>query len=169
MRKEKKEGAIRVPVNKKESLFLPPLGSSWDLTGVGMGKERLVRDECVTTVVRPWRKSRKTRKENREHSSRMEAHEVAPDVVDVAPADVIKVSFTQIVHWGKNLNWLSASERQNSAAKQRLQKTQKNKRRFIVHAILLYFIGVLGCKIYVGWRSNAVLRQQIYGSVEYYM
>ena len=52
MRKEKKEGAI-LPVKKKESLFLPPLGSSWDLNGVGMGKETLVRDECVTTVVRP--------------------------------------------------------------------------------------------------------------------
>lgn len=49
----------------------------------------------------------------------MEAHEVAPDVVDVAPADVIKVSFTQIVQGSKNLNWLSASERQNSAAKLR--------------------------------------------------
>lgn len=118
MRKGEKEGAI-LPVKKKESLFLPPLGSSWDLKGLGMGKERLVRDECVTTVVRPWRKSRKTRKENRENSSRirMEAHEVAPDVVDVAPADVIKVSFTQIVQGSKNLNWLSASERQNSAEK----------------------------------------------------
>ena len=30
----------------------------------------------------------------------MEAHEVAPDVVDVAPADVIKVKFTQIVQRG---------------------------------------------------------------------
>ena len=118
MRKGEKEGAI-LPVKKKESLFLPPLGSSWDLKRVGMGKETLVSDECVTTVVRPWRKSRKTRKENRENSSRirMEAHEVAPDVVDVAPADVIKVSFTQIVQGSKNLNWLSASERQNSAEK----------------------------------------------------
>ena len=52
MRKGEKEGAI-LPVKKKESLFLPPLGSSWDLKGVGMGKERQVRDECVTTVVRP--------------------------------------------------------------------------------------------------------------------
>ena len=164
MRKGEKEGAI-LPVKKKESLFLPPLGSSWDLKGVGMGKETLVRDECVTTVVRPWRKSRKTRKENRENSSRMEVHEVAPDVVDVAPADVIKVSFTQIVQGSKNLNWLSASERQSC----RRTKLQKNKRRFIVHAILLYFIGVLGCKICVGWRSNAVLRQQIYDSVEYYV
>lgn len=41
----------------------------------------------------------------------MEAHEVAPDVVDVAPADVIKVKFTQIVQRGENLNRLSASER----------------------------------------------------------
>ena len=118
-RKEKKK--------KKESLFLPPLGSSWDLNGVGMGKETLVRDECVTTVVRPWRKSRKTRKENRENSSRMEAHEVAPDVVDVAPADVIKVSFTQIVQGSKNLNWLSASERQNSAAKLRNRRRRRIK------------------------------------------
>lgn len=76
----------------------------------------------------------------------MEAHEVAPDVVDVAPADVIKVSFTQIVQGSKNLNWLSASERQSC----RRTKLQKSKRRFIVHAILLYFIGVLGCKICVG-------------------
>ena len=91
----------------------------------------------------------------------MEAHEVAPDVVDVAPADVIKVKFTQIVQRGENLNRLS--ERQKSAAKLRLQK---NKRRFMVHAILLYFIGALGCKICVGWRSNAVLRQQIYDGVE---
>ena len=52
MRKGEKEGAI-LPVKKKESLFLPPLGSSWDLKRVGMGKERQVRDECVTTVVRP--------------------------------------------------------------------------------------------------------------------
>ena len=124
MRKGEKEGAI-LPVKKKESLFLPPLGSSWDLNGVGMGKETLVRDECVTTVVRPWRKSRKTRKENRENSSRMEAHEVAPDVVDVAPADVIKVSFTQVVQGGKNLNWLSASERQNSAAKLRNRRRRR--------------------------------------------
>ena len=54
MRKGEKEGAI-LPVKKKKSLFLPPLGSSWDLNGVGMGKETLVRDKCVTTVVRPWR------------------------------------------------------------------------------------------------------------------
>ena len=124
MRKGEKEGAI-LPVKKKESLFLPPLGSSWDLKGVGMGKETLVRDECVTTVVRPWRKSRKTRKENRENSSRMEAHEVAPDVVDVAPADVIKVSFNQIVQGSKNLNWLSTSERQNSAAKLRKRRRRR--------------------------------------------
>ena len=112
-----------------------------------MGTEGFVRD-FVRDNCRPWRrKLRKTRKENRENSSRMEAHEVAPDVVDVAPADVIKVKFTQIVQRGENLNRLSASERQKSAAKLRLQK---NKRRFMVHAILLYFIGVLGCKICVG-------------------
>lgn len=112
-----------------------------------MGREGFVRD-YVRDNCRPWRrKLRKTRKENRENSSRMEAHEVAPDVVDVAPADVIKVKFTQIVQRGENLNRLSASERQKSAAKLRLQK---NKRRFMVHAILLYFIGALGCKICVG-------------------
>ena len=126
MRKGEKEGAI-LPVKKKESLSLPPLGSSWDLKWVGMGKETLVRDECVTTVVRPWRKSRKTRKENRENSSGMEAHEVAPDVVDVAPAEVIKVSSTQIVQGSKNLNWLSASERQNSAAKLRNRRRRRIK------------------------------------------
>lgn len=57
----------------------------------------------------------------------MEAHEVAPDVVDVAPADVIKVSFTQVVQGGKNLNWLSASERQNSAAKLRNRRRRRIK------------------------------------------
>ena len=55
----------------------------------------------------------------------MEAHEVAPDVVDVAPADVIKVSFTQIVQGSKSLNWLSASERQNSAAKLRNRRRRR--------------------------------------------
>lgn len=65
-----------------------------------MGTEGFVRD-FVRDNSRPWRgKLRKTRKENRENSSRMEAHEVAPDVVDVAPADVIKVKFTQIVQRG---------------------------------------------------------------------
>lgn len=57
----------------------------------------------------------------------MEAHEVAPDVVDVAPADVIKVSFNQIVQGSKNLNWLSASERQNSAAKLRNRRRRRIK------------------------------------------
>ena len=38
--------------------------------------------------------SQERQEENRENSSRMEAHDVAPDVVDVAPADVI--SFTQV-------------------------------------------------------------------------
>lgn len=107
-----------------------------------------MRDNCCPSV--KSEESQERQEENRENSSRMEAHDDAPDVVDVAPADVIKVSFTQVVQGGKNLNWLSASERQNSAAKLRLQKTQKNKRRFIVHAILLYFIGVLRCKICVG-------------------
>lgn len=41
----------------------------------------------------------------------MEGHEVAPDVVDVAPADVIKVSFTQIVQGSESLNRLSAFKR----------------------------------------------------------
>ena len=76
-----------------------------DLQGVGMGKEGLVRDNR-TTVVCPWR--RETRKEN---CSMMEGHEVAPDVVDVAPADVFKVSFTQIVQGGESLNRLSAFKR----------------------------------------------------------
>ena len=57
----------------------------------------------------------------------MEAHEVVPDVVDVAPADVIKVSFTQIVQGSKSLNWLSASERQNSAAKLRNRRRRRIK------------------------------------------
>lgn len=49
-----KKGRSDPPCQKdREDLFLPPLGSSWDLKRVGMGKERQVRDECVTTVVRP--------------------------------------------------------------------------------------------------------------------
>lgn len=46
------------------------------------------------------RKVKKDKKGKEGNSSRMEAHEVAPDVVDVAPADVIKVKFTQIVQRG---------------------------------------------------------------------
>ena len=104
MRKEKKEGAI-LPVNKKEILFLPPPGRYG---------ERRTCDHCkwqLSSVVKKVKKDKKGKHQNRENSSRMEAHEVAPDVVDVAPADVIKVKFTQIVQRGENLNRLSASER----------------------------------------------------------
>lgn len=48
-----RKGRSDPPCQKEGELVLPPLGSSWDLKGVGMGKERQVRDECVTTVVRP--------------------------------------------------------------------------------------------------------------------
>ena len=48
-----KKGRSDPSCQKEGELVLPPLGSSWDLNGVGMGKERQVRDECVTTVVRP--------------------------------------------------------------------------------------------------------------------
>ena len=73
------------------------------------------------------RKVKKDKKGKEGNSSRMEAHEVAPDVVDVAPADVIKVKFTQIVQRGENLNRLSASERQKSAAKLRLHSNLPKK------------------------------------------
>lgn len=51
-----------------------------------------MRDNCCPSV--KSEESQERQEENRENSSRMEAHDVAPDVVDVAPADVI--SFTQV-------------------------------------------------------------------------
>lgn len=60
----------------------------------------------------------------------MDGHEVAPDVVDVAPADVIKVSFTQIVQGRESLNRLSAFKRHWTAV-QSAKSAEEYRRRCI--------------------------------------